>query len=155
MKLPDLWTGLAIFALGIFAIVKAQGFPDVAGGASPRLFPQIIGGILILLGGLVSARSVARSGIGTGWERPDWVGDRFKIARILYAPVAIIVFAALARDLGTIPVSALLIIGYSLLWRTGLLAACIFGSVFSVVIYLFFTTVMRVPLPVGPVPLPF
>lgn len=155
MKLPDLWTGLAIFALGIFVIVKAQDFPDVAGGASPRLFPQIIGGILILLGGLVSARSVARSGINSGWEHPHWAEDQLKIARVLYVPVAIIVFAALARDLGTILVSALLIIGYSLLWRTGLLAACIFGIVFSVVIYLFFTAVMRVPLPIGPVPLPF
>lgn len=155
MKLPDLWTGLAIFALGILAIVKAQGFPDVAGGASPRLFPQIIGGILILLGFLVAARAVARGEVGAGWERPEWAGDPFKVARILYVPIAIIVFAALARDLGTIPVSALLMIGYSLLWRTGWLAACIFGIVFSVVIYLFFTTVMRVPLPVGPVALPF
>lgn len=155
MKLPDLWTGLAIFALGIFAIVKAQGFPDVAGGASPRLFPQIIGGILILLGGLVSARAVVQSGFAARWERPDWATDPLKVARILYVPVAIIVFAALARNLGTIPVSALLMIGYSLLWRTGLLAACIFGILFSVVIYMFFTTVMRVPLPVGPIPLPF
>lgn len=155
MKLPDFWTGLAVLILGAFAIIKAQGFPDVAGGASPRLFPQIMGAALMVLGGLVSARGAIRAGGIGGWEQPPWAAAPLKIARLIYVPCAIIAFPLFAHVLGTIPISALLIIGYAVLWRTGPLAALTFGICFSVAIYLFFTAVMRVPLPIGPVPLPF
>lgn len=149
MKLPDIWTGLASIVLGIFVVLKSQDFPDVAGGASPRLFPQIIGSLLALLGGAITVRTLIRDGFNSGWESPWWFSDMRKVMRVFYIPMAIVVFALASPIVGTIIVSALLLIGFSLLWQTRPMAASLFGVVFSVALYLFFTEVMRVPLPVG------
>ncbi|MGR3199090.1 MAG: tripartite tricarboxylate transporter TctB family protein [Paracoccus sp. (in: a-proteobacteria)] len=149
MKLPDFWTGLAVVAIGLFVVFQTLGFPDVAGGASPRLFPQIIGGLLVVLGGSITARTLVRDGFRPGWDRPEWLADPRRIARILYIPVAIAVFALAAPSVGTVLVSAVLLFGFSLLWETRWLPALIFAVAFSIALYLFFTEVMRVPLPAG------
>lgn len=152
MKLPDIWTGLAIVAIGLFVLLQTLGFPDVAGGASPRLFPQIIGGLLVILGGSITVRTLVRDGFRPGWDRPEWLSDTRRVLRIIYIPVAIAVFALAAPMAGTVIVSAVLLFGFSLLWETRSLPALIFAVAFSFVLYFFFTKVMRVPLPAGHLP---
>lgn len=155
MRVPDLWTALAVVAIGFFVAFRAQGFPDLGGGVSPRPFPQIVGGVLMLFGAAIALRSLKLSGLASKWERPDWSHDRFAVARLVYVPLGIVAFILIVRQIGTIAASALLVGGFALLWRERWLSVIAFSVIFSALVYLFFTSVMRVSLPAGALSLPF
>ncbi|MEN9059796.1 tripartite tricarboxylate transporter TctB family protein [Ponticoccus litoralis] len=152
MRLPDFWTGLGFACLGSFVVQRATGFPEPAGAASPRLFPYIIGSGLLLLGIAIAARSLrARRAAGHGGffrpEAPDWMRNPLALARVLLIPLSIVLFGLLAPAFGTLLVATPLIFLNALAWQEKPLPALLSAVTICVIVTLFFTRIMRVPLP--------
>ncbi len=156
MRLPDIWTGLGFAILGIFVVLQAQGFPEPAGAASPRLFPRIVGSGFVLFGLLIAGRSLAARMQGAKVrllpEVEDWMRSPKRLARILFIPLAIVLYGLLAPVLGSLPVSVVLVLVSALLWDERPIAAAVVSIAVCLVVTLFFIEVMRVPLPTGPFP---
>lgn len=154
MRLPDTWTGLAFSCLGGFLVLRATSFPEPAGAASPRLFPYIIGGAFVLLGLIIAARSIrARRNQAEGifWPvREAWTHKPLNVLRVVLIPTSIVLYGLLAPMLGTLLVTVPLIFVNALAWREKPLSALVSAIVVCVVVAMFFTRVMRVPLPTGP-----
>ncbi|NDW00887.1 tripartite tricarboxylate transporter TctB family protein [Salipiger sp. PrR002] len=156
MRLPDIWTGLGFAVLGIFVVLQAQGFPEPAGAASPRLFPRIIGGAFVLFGLMIAGRSLAARLQGGDVrlvpQMEDWMRSPKRLARIVFIPLAIVLYGLLAPLLGSLPVSVVLVFVSALLWDERPLAAALVAVGVCLAVTLFFIEVMRVPLPTGPFP---
>lgn len=146
MRLPDFWTGAVFAALGITIAVMANGLHAPAGAASPRLFPLIIGSLMAVMGSAIALRGLAQ---GIGIERPDWLGDRRRMALIAYLPVAIAAFAILAPDYGTIAVAVPIVAIHCLIYGLPLLGALGMGIFAGGLIPLAFTRLLGIPLPHG------
>jgi putative tricarboxylic transport membrane protein len=153
MRLPDLWTGLAIVALGLFAILQAQGFPEPAGAASPRLFPRIIGAAFVICGLAVAARGLTKGKAALIPPGETWMRHPKQVARVAFVPLAIIAYGLLAPVAGSLAVSLVLVFITALLWNERPLGATLSALIVCIVATLFFTRVMRVPLPAGPLDL--
>lgn len=156
MRLPDIWTGLGFAIFGIFVVLQAQGFPEPAGAASPRLFPRIVGSGFVLFGLLIAGRSLAARMQGAEVrllpEVEDWMRSPKRLARILFIPLAIVLYGLLAPVLGSLPVSVVLVLVSALLWDERPIAAAVVSIAVCLAVTLFFIEVMRVPLPTGPFP---
>lgn len=76
--------------------------------------------------------------------------DPRRIARVLLIPATIILYGLLAPGLGTLLVAVPLMFLNALAWQERPLPALISAVVVCVIVTLFFTRVMRVPLPTGP-----
>lgn len=154
MRLPDLWTGLGFALLGGFVALRATTFPEPAGAASPRLFPYIIGGAILLFGLLIAARSVVARMNGAPVSfmprAEGWMRDPRRILRIAMVPLTIVLYGLLAPQWGTLLVATPLVFLNALLWQERPLAALISALLICLGVSLFFTQVMRVPLPTGP-----
>lgn len=150
MRLHDIWTGLAVVALGLFVILQAQGFTEPAGAASPRLFPRIIGTAFVICGLAVAARGLSGHRASIPPCAEDWMRHPRRVARVVFAPLAIVLYGLLAPHLGSLPVSLVLVGTCALLWEERPIAAALSAILVCVVVTLFFTRVMRVPLPPGP-----
>ncbi|MBY6136387.1 tripartite tricarboxylate transporter TctB family protein [Nocardioides marinus] len=156
MRLPDTYTGLAVACLGGFVVLRATGFPEPTGAASPRLFPYIIGSAFLVLGLAIAARSLcAPQGRVTDAFRPlanDWLRRPRHLLRVLLIPATVVLFGLLSPVLGTVLVAVSLIFLNALAWQEKPVPALVSSVVICVTVTLFFTKVMRVPLPTGPLP---
>lgn len=154
MRLPDLWTGLGTAVLGGFVALRATGFAEPAGAASPRLFPYIIGGLMVLTGLAIAGRHLAArtGGKGPGLLPPgeDWMRDPRRILRLALVPLTVLLFGLLAPHFGTFEVALPLVFACALTWAERPAGAAISALLLCAVLVLFFTRVMRVPLPAGP-----
>ncbi|MDD9744518.1 MULTISPECIES: tripartite tricarboxylate transporter TctB family protein [Marinovum] len=154
MRLPDIWTGFGFACLGGFVALRATTFPEPAGAASPRLFPYMIGSAFVLLGLAVVARSLrARRHDDGRLFRPvaeDWMRSPRRMVRVLLIPLTIVAFGLLSPAFGTLLVATPLIFLNALAWQEKPVPALVSAVVICVVVTVFFTRVMRVPLPTGP-----
>lgn len=154
MRLPDLWTGLGFALLGGFVALRATTFPEPAGAASPRLFPYIIGGAIALFGLMIAGRSIAARLNGAQIAflpaAEEWMGDPRRILRIILVPLSVLLFGLLAPTFGTLLVAAPLVFLNAIAWEEKPLSALISAILVCLVVILFFTRVMHVPLPTGP-----
>lgn len=154
MRLPDIWTGLVIAVLGGFVAAHAQTFPVPAGAASPRLFPEILGGALLLGGLLVAGRALA-AGRGAGWAAmlprvENWMRDPRRVTAILFIPVAIVAYSLVAPAIGSLPVAVAIMAIFALLSGGRPLASALIALIVSAAVIAFFVQIMGVPLPLGP-----
>lgn len=150
MRLPDLWTGLAVTALGLFVILQAQGFPEPAGSASPRLFPRIIGAAFMICGLAVAGRDFARGKAALLPPGEAWMRHPRQVARVAFIPLAIVLYGVLAPLAGSLWISLVIVFVSALLWNERPLSATLSAAIVCIAVTLFFTRVMRVPLPRGP-----
>ena len=89
----DFYSGLIFISFGGFAVIGAKGYPmGTAGRMGPGYFPTVLGGLLILLGLIISIRSL--TGI-KGESIKEW-GIR-PLALVLGAVIA---FALIVERLG-------------------------------------------------------
>ena len=146
MRLPDFWTGLAFCLLGIAIALTARGFHVPAGAASPRLFPMLVGGAMALMGGAVALRGLRGAG---RFEFLPWMRSRQRLGLVAWLPVSVAAFALLAPRLGTIAVAVPLLTIHCLLYGLSLPRSVGIGVVVGVVLALFFTRFLGVPLPYG------
>jgi hypothetical protein len=84
LRKADIYSGLVIFLFGLFIVLMASEMPmkDSWGGVqnvwyvSPALFPLFVGGVIMLLGALLSRTALKISGKKAFMETVRWFGSR-------------------------------------------------------------------------------
>ncbi len=144
MKRSDVVLGGAVALLGAAVFLVSLDFPRMSDGwPGPGLFPQILGALLVVFGGVVVVQAF----------RPhDSQEVSYQPVNIIKAGlvlVSVAVYVAVAQRLGFLPTAALITAAMMLLLgvrvRVALPAAV--GVAFLCV--LLFEKVLRVPLPPG------
>ena len=167
MRLPDRVIGFLVFSLGAVVAYAGSRLPPVPGQqVGPNVFPFVIGiglglcGLMIAFGIGRSFEEEAEVDLAAHSDRPS--DDRILAAhgplyklRVLIPP-ALLVFYALAADrLGFYLTTALIILIASLTFGGRLRLAVPLALLAPLLVHLAFYKLLRVPLPVGLVPLPW
>ena len=167
MRLPDRVIGFLVFSLGAVVAYAGSRLPPVPGQqVGPNVFPFVIGiglglcGLMIAFGIGRSFEEEAEVDLAAHSDRPsdDQIvalhGPLYKL-RVLIPP-ALLVFYALAADrLGFYMTTALIILVASLTFGGRLRLAVPLALLAPLLVHLAFYKLLRVPLPVGLVPLPW
>ena len=129
----DFWAGLMFIGFGILAVVVARNYPmGTAMRMGPGYFPTYLGAISIVIGALLTGRSllIAGEGIGRwGWRPLLWLSAAFasfglliERAGFVFALAALIVASSLSgRDTRT--------------WELALLIVALIGGSVGLFIY--------------------
>lgn len=136
----DRLVGVICIMLGGAAIWHAQTLhvPFAADPVGPRLFPTIIGAVLVLAGGVLAGR-------------PGRVELEFGTwPRALAVLVASLIYPLLLLPLGFILATALLCFAGSLAFRARPLPAAVSAVATAVTFFVLLDTVLDLPLPRGP-----
>ena len=152
MKANDAITGAIFLAIGIFAFVYAGTFTALPGiKYGPDLFPRLIATLMGLGGVILIVGSVRSSGGIPLFTIAEWA-RRPRNHLILAAVVASIAFYIVASAWLGFLVSGFLMLGGLLAVTRGtsrLLSSAIIAAAVTIVIYLIFARLLRVPLPMG------
>ena len=143
------YIGGGIFtALGVFIWSMTFQFPSLEGGhPGPSLFPRVLGTLFIFFGSLV---------VWSGWkssrvreENPP--GEEIPLN--YFNPIVVIIliaaFMALANKLGFIITGAAILFILMMKLRVSLLKRSIVSIALVCFVYLIFSKLLRVPLPIG------
>jgi putative tricarboxylic transport membrane protein len=157
----DLAAGVLAAALGAAVLLYVRGFPELPDGSpGPALFPGIIGGLLVLFGLVLVARSLRAGHRATadvppaGGEAdgdepvpPSTTTGRLNALFVLGSVVAYLLLVDLLGFAITMGV-----ILFALMWRLGAkpLVALAAAVVTTGLIVLIFQRLLLVPLPTGP-----
>jgi len=145
-KSGDLWSGLALAALGAYIVVQAWGWDYLTPeGPGPGFFPLWYGIAMVALSAVLVASHLRRRAslrITIAWDR---------VGRALSTWLALAVSIALFKPLG-------FVIGFALLtyflvavmYRRPLKVAAIVALASTAGFYLVFSLALGVPLPAGP-----
>ena len=161
MRLPDRVTGPILVALGGAAAYGGWLLPPVPGQpVGPNVFPLVIGSGLALCGLAITF------GIGHTFEEEEEIipiegGEtrpppgRFYGLRALLPPALLLFYVAVADRLGFIITAALIVYATASAlgarWRLALPLAVLA----PIGIHLIFSKLLRVPLPIGLLPMPW
>jgi putative tricarboxylic transport membrane protein len=145
----ELLVSLALTALGVSVLIGTQNIPGGAGYSQigPRVFPYLIGGCLVILGGILVWHAVSG-----GWrnvpmdqehDTPDWAAFAILSAAVILHMVSIgwagfilastFLFTLIARGFGS----------------RRLLRDIVIGALLSTVAYFIFTLGLGLKLPNG------
>ncbi|MDQ7844564.1 MAG: tripartite tricarboxylate transporter TctB family protein [Armatimonadota bacterium] len=147
----DALAGVLLALLGSYVLLVARTFPNLSGGyPGPGLFPQLLGVLLALAGGGLVLNSLLT---GTLFRRPALVSaPRRDAVAALIVLLAVVVFIALVERVGFIPLTFLILAGLMLLLGVPARWGLPLGAALTLLLYLLFARLLRVPLPVGPLP---
>ncbi len=161
MRLPDRVTGSFLVVLGGAAAYGGWLLPPVPGQpVGPNIFPLVIGSGLALCGLAITF------GIGSTFEEEEEIipiegGEtrpppgRFYGLRALLPPALLLFYVAVADRLGFIITAALIVYATSTAlgarWKLSLPLA----ALAPIGIHLIFSKLLRVPLPIGLLPMPW
>ncbi|MEX0758360.1 MAG: tripartite tricarboxylate transporter TctB family protein [Tistlia sp.] len=151
MRFNDTVLGLVLAALGGVVVWQAGGFPSRPGMIfGPALFPTIIGLGLVGCGLLLVARKLLAGDPTPWWVVPDWGRSLYHVAGIPVVIGLILFYLYLSRPLGFVPTMFLVLLAGMLWFRARLLPAVATAAGGAVGIFVGFSLLLRVPLPVGP-----
>jgi putative tricarboxylic transport membrane protein len=161
MRLPDRVTGLFLVGLGVASAYGGWQLPPVPGQpVGPNVFPLVIGTGLALCGLAIAF------GIGHSFEEEEEVipfegGEapaprgRLYGLRALLPPALLLFYVAVADRLGFILTAALIVYvtatALGARWKLSLPLAVLA----PIGIHLIFSKLLRVPLPIGLLPMPW
>lgn len=144
----DAVSGGALMALAVVIVVYAQSFPARPGIAfGPGLFPTIIGGGLFV-GGAVLAFQSWRSGEGNP-GLPDWARSGRALSGLLLLFGLIAFYVLLADDLGFLTSAFVMLSAFQLWFGVRVLPALGLAALGALGLYLSFSRLLAVPLPVA------
>ncbi len=145
MSLPDVLLGAAVVGLGIFVYSTAVRFPALPDGTpGPGLFPQILA-VLMFLFGLLQVVQGMRNGESSA--------IRYEPAALVRAALvlaAVGFYIIVLPHLGFLLTSLILLFGLMLLLGVRPMVAIFAALVVAWISALLFGSVLRVPLPPGP-----
>ncbi len=160
MRLPDRVTGLFLVGLGAAAAYGGWLLPPVPGQpVGPNVFPLVIGSGLALCGLAITF------GIGSTFEEEEELipvegkteppPGRFYGLRALLPPALLLFYVVVADRLGFIITAALIVYvtatALGARWKISLPLA----ALAPIGIHLIFSKLLRVPLPIGLLPMPW
>lgn len=144
MKLSDALLGGAAMLLGVAAFAQVQSYPKMPDGTpGPSLFPQILGVLLVIFGGVIVFQSFRPHTD----ENEHY--ERSAVIRAGLVLVAVAMYVGLVQRLGFL-ITATLVTG-SLMLILGVRLRVALPSTILLVIgsVMLFERILRVPLPVG------
>lgn len=162
MRLPDRVTGLFLVGLGAAAAYGGWLLPPVPGQpVGPNVFPLVIGSGLALCGLAIAF------GIGHSFEEEEQLNpvegnepkppppSKWYGLRALLPPALLLFYVAVADRVGFIITAGIIVFVTSTAlgarWRLALPLAVLA----PVVVHLIFSKLLRVPLPIGLLPMPW
>jgi putative tricarboxylic transport membrane protein len=161
MRLPDRVTGLFLVGLGAAAAYGGWLLPPVPGQpVGPNVFPLVIGSGLALCGLAIAF------GIGHSFEEEEHINPveggettpppgKWYGLRALLPPALLLFYVAVADRVGFILTAAIIVFvtaaALGARWRLALPLAVLA----PIVIHLIFSKLLRVPLPIGLLPMPW
>ena len=161
MRLPDRFTGLFLVGLGAAAAYGGWKLPPVPGQpVGPNVFPLVIG-IGLALCGLAIAFGIGHSFEEEeeivpfeGGEAPAPTGKLYGL-RALLPPALLLFYVVVAERVGFILTAAIIVYvpATALGARWKLALPLTIGA--PIVIHLIFSKLLRVPLPIGLLPMPW
>ena len=162
MRLPDRVTGLFLVGLGSLAAYGGSLLPPVPGQpVGPNVFPIVIGVGLALCGLMIAF------GIGHTFEQeeeliPFEAGQeaaaprgRLYGLRALLPPALLLFYVATADRLGFILTAALIVYATATALGARWKLALPLAALAPIAIHLIFSKLLRVPLPIGLLPMPW
>jgi putative tricarboxylic transport membrane protein len=152
MRFNDAITGAAFTCFAVLVLLYAQTFPPPGHQPiGPAFFPSLIAILMMLAGGVLMVRGVrdyvAERSLFKG---APWTSSPSAWLRILMIPAAVIGYLLLSPYIGFMAAAALAVVALALQLRRPLVVALALGVVSAIVIYVVFTRLFLVPLPVGP-----
>lgn len=154
IRVGDIVWGLLSVVFGGAVLLHSRGFPSLPGGyPGPGLFPQILGGLLILMGAVLcyhGARPAADPSPGSSEDdgNPEITGPG--LINALSVLGSIVAYAVLVDRIG-FPATATLI-SLFLMWKlkVKLGYALLISIAASLLVFYLFARVLYIPLPLGP-----
>lgn len=151
MRANDAIAGLVLIVLSAVMIALTASFPEFPGQKyGPSLFPRILGAGLIVCGAVLMWNGLASRRAGAPWvEIAPWARQPRSLASFLLVIALLLLYIFIAETVGFIPM-ALLFLGTLFLWlgvRPWIAAVTAFAG--TLLIYWFFASLLRVPLPRG------
>jgi putative tricarboxylic transport membrane protein len=148
MGTKDYIGGGIFMALGVFIWGMTFRFPELDGGhPGPSLFPRVLGTLFIFFGSLV---------IYNGWKSSRVKGEippEEQIPLNYFNPILVIIliaaFIALANKMGFIISGIGVLFVLMMKLRVSLLKRSIVSVALVCFVYLIFSKLLRVPLPIG------
>ena len=151
MKFSDVVIGGLTIAGGAAIILEARTFPELSGqqyGSS--FFPMVVGWAMVLCGSLLAGNSI-RNGVGTLVILPPWIFQPRAVINISLVIASLVFYIFASEFIGFDIVSVLIILGLSLWFGVRFWVALIVSLLSTAVFHLVFGTLLRVPLPPGPI----
>jgi putative tricarboxylic transport membrane protein len=163
MRLSDRVTGLFLVGLGAAAAYGGSLLPPVPGQpVGPNVFPIVIGVGLAICGLMIAF------GIGHSFEEEEELvpfedGQQAAVAprsklyglRALFPPVLLLFYVAAAERLGFILTAAVIVFITSTALGARLKLSVPLALLAPIGIHLIFAKLLRVPLPIGLIPMPW
>jgi putative tricarboxylic transport membrane protein len=163
MRLHDRVTGLFLVGLGAAAAYGGSLLPPVPGQpVGPNVFPIVIGVGLAICGLMIAF------GIGHTFEEEEELvpfeegqqaaaapRNRFYGLRALLPPALLLFYVGVADQLGFILTAGLIVLVTSTALGARLKLAMPLAMLAPIGIHLIFAKVLRVPLPIGLIPMPW
>lgn len=151
MRANDAIAGLVLIVLSAVMISLTASFPEFPGQKyGPSLFPRILGAGLIVCGAILMWNGLASRRTGAAWvEIAPWAREPRRLATFVLVIALLLLYIFAAETVGFIPF-ALMFLGVLFVWlgvRPWIAAATALVS--TLIIYWFFATLLRVPLPRG------
>jgi putative tricarboxylic transport membrane protein len=163
MRLPDRATGLFLVGLGSLAAYGGWLLPPVPGQpVGPNVFPLVIG-IGLAICGLMIAFGIGHSfeeeeelvPLEAGQEAAVAKRGKFYGLRALLPPLLLIFYVVAVERLGFILTAGLIVLATSTALGARLKLAVPLAILAPIGIHLIFYKLLRVPLPVGLIPMPW
>lgn len=151
MRANDAIAGLVLIILSAVMIALTASFPEFPGQKyGPSLFPRILGAGLIVCGGVLMWKGLLARRVGARWiEFADWTREPHRLATFGLVIVLLLAYIFLAETIGFIPL-ALVFLAVLFLWLgVKPWVAIVTAIVSTLVMYWFFASMLRVPLPRG------
>jgi len=162
MRLPDRVTGLFLVGLGSAAAYGGSLLPPVPGQpVGPNVFPLVIGtglaicGLMIAFGvGHTFEEAEELLPLEAGQEKPA-PRSRYYGLRALLPPALLLFYVLAAERLGFILTAGLIVLATSTALGARLKLSIPLAILAPIGVHLIFAKLLRVPLPIGLVPMPW
>ena len=151
MRANDAINGFVLIVLSVAMIAFTTTFPAFPGQAyGPALFPRVLGTLVIICGALLMWRGIsARRGGAPLVEMGAWTRQPWRVGSFFLMLALLLAYVLFAETVGFIPMS-IVTLGALFLWLgVRPITALITTVASTMVIYWFFASLLRVPLPRG------
>jgi len=151
LRANDAISGLVLIILALAMIALTANFPSFPGQKyGPSLFPRVLGTGIIICGMLLVAQGIMARRAGAPWvEIAPWVTDGWRVTSFLLVLAMLLLYIFAADSVGFIPIAIVFLGGLFLWLGVRPLHAALIAPAATLVIFWFFSSMLRVPLPRG------
>lgn len=153
MKINDSVFGVAFLLFGVLVLWNSSYLPTIPGqNVGPAAFPSLLAILLIVCGGLLTARGVTQSRNEALISLSPWTQSWPHVRSFLLVIAALVFYVMTSDYLGFHLCAFLIMMSLFLSLRVTWWKACLVAIGTIIVVHLLFYKMLRVPLPWGLMP---